>query len=175
MVIKIFPTDANDSSKKADPPPQKKHIMFTGGVKSISKMGFPCCMRIAKVRASYGEMGNQNIGGSNLDVNISYISEGLSWYNFSGGGAATSGAYVASKGNTNLTWESTTSTNFALDMGFMDNKLQATIDIFKNETTGLVAQDTKKISTTAIDAGAPYTNLGSMEANGFDLSLNYSD
>ena len=128
-----------------------------------------------KVRASYGEMGNQNIGGSNLDVNISYISEYLSWYNFNGSGGATAGAYVASKGNPNLTWESTTSTNFALDMGFMDNKLQATIDVFKNETTGLVAQDTQKISTTAIDAGAPYTNLGSMQSTGFDLSLDYSN
>jgi len=128
-----------------------------------------------KLRASYGEMGNQLIGGSNLDVNISYINEYLSWYNFSGSGGATSGAYVASKGNPNLTWESTTSTNFALDMGFMDNKLQATIDVFKNETTGLVAQDTQKISTTAIDAGAPYTNLGSMESTGFDLSLDYTD
>ena len=39
----------------------------------------------------------------------------------------------------------------------------------------LVAQDTLKISTTAIDAGAPYTNLGSMESTGFDLSVNYSD
>ena len=128
-----------------------------------------------KVRASYGEMGNQNIGGSNLDVNISYISEYLSWYNFNGSGGSTSGAYVASKGNPNLTWESTTSTNFALDMGFMDNKLQATIDVFKNETTGLVAQDTQKISTTAIDAGAPYTNLGSMKSTGFDLSLDYTN
>ena len=127
-----------------------------------------------KVRASYGEMGNQNIGGSNLDVNISYISEYLSWYNFNGSGGATAGAYVASKGNPNLTWESTTSTNFALDMGFMDNKLQATIDVFKNETTGLVAQDTQKISTTAIDAGAPFTNLGSMQSTGFDLSLDYT-
>ena len=45
-----------------------------------------------KVRASYGEMGNQNIGGSNLDVNISYISEYLSWYNFNGSGGATAGA-----------------------------------------------------------------------------------
>ena len=127
-----------------------------------------------KVRASYGEMGNQNIGGSNLDVNISYISEYLSWYNFNGSGGATAGAYVASKGNPNLTWESTTSTNFALDMGFLDNKLQATIDVFKNETTGLVAQDTQKISTTAIDAGAPFTNLGSMQSTGFDLSLDYT-
>ena len=45
-----------------------------------------------------------------------------------------------------------TSTNFAIDAGFLDNKLTATIDVFSNETTGLVAQDTQKISTTAIDA-----------------------
>jgi hypothetical protein len=60
-------------------------------------------------------------------------------------------------------------------MGFLDNKLTATIDVFSNETTGLVAQDTQKISTTAIDARAPYTNLGAMKSTGFDLSLNYSD
>ncbi|MDC6473461.1 TonB-dependent receptor, partial [Flavobacteriaceae bacterium] len=128
-----------------------------------------------KIRASYGELGNQQIGGSNLDVNISGLSEGTGFYAFSGSGGATAGAVIASKGNPLLTWETMTSTNFAFDMGFLDNKLTATIDVFSNETTGLVAQDTQKISTTAIDAAAPYTNLGSMKSTGFDLSLNYSD
>ena len=128
-----------------------------------------------KMRASWGELGNQQIGGSNLDVNISGLSEGTGFYAFSGSGGATPGAVIASKGNPLLTWETMTSTNFALDMGFLDNKLTATIDVFSNETTGLVAQDTQKISTTAIDAAAPYTNLGSMKSTGFDLSLNYSD
>ena len=128
-----------------------------------------------KMRASWGELGNQQIGGSNLDVNISGLSEGTGFYAFSGSGGATPGAVIGSKGNPLLTWETMTSTNFALDMGFLDNKLTATIDVFSNETTGLVAQDTQKISTTAIDASAPYTNLGSMKSTGFDLSLNYSD
>ena len=128
-----------------------------------------------KMRASWGELGNQQIGGSNLDVNISGLSEGTGFYAFSGSGGATPGAVIASKGNPLLTWETMTSTNFALDMGFLDNKLTATIDVFSNETTGLVAQDTQKISTTAIDAAAPYTNLGAMKSTGFDLSLNYSD
>ena len=128
-----------------------------------------------KMRASWGELGNQQIGGSNLDVNISGLSEGTGFYAFSGSGGATPGAVIASKGNPLLTWETMTSTNFALDMGFLDNKLTATIDVFSNETTGLVAQDTQKISTTAIDASAPYTNLGAMKSTGFDLSLNYSD
>ena len=128
-----------------------------------------------KMRASWGELGNQQIGGSNLDVNISGLSEGTGFYAFSGSGGATPGAVIASKGNPLLTWETMTSTNFALDMGFLDNKLTATIDVFSNETTGLVAQDTQKISTTAIDASAPFTNLGAMKSTGFDLSLNYSD
>jgi outer membrane receptor for ferric coprogen and ferric-rhodotorulic acid len=68
-----------------------------------------------------------------------------------------------------------TSKNFAIDAGFMDNKLTVTLDVFENVTNGLVAQDTQKISTTAIDASAPYTNLGSMKSSGFDFSLNYGD
>ena len=68
-----------------------------------------------------------------------------------------------------------TSKNFAIDAGFLDNKLTVVLDIFENVTEGLVAQDTQKISTTAIDASAPYTNLGSMKSSGFDMSLNYSD
>ena len=128
-----------------------------------------------KIRASYGELGNQQIGGSNLDVNISNLSEGTGFYAFSGSGGATAGAVIASKGNPLLTWETMTSTNFAIDAGFLDNRLTATIDVFSNETTGLVAQDTQKISTTAIDASAPFTNLGAMKSTGFDLSLNYAD
>ena len=130
---------------------------------------------VLKVRASYGEMGREDIGGSNLDVNISTLSEGVASYAFNGSGTTTFGAFVQSKGNPNLTWETTISTNFALDMAFLDNKLQATIDVFKNETVDLVAQDTNKISSTAIDAGAPFVNLGSMETSGFDLSLSYAD
>ena len=90
-------------------------------------------------------------------------------------GSATAGAVIASKGNPLLTWETMTSKNFAIDAGFFDNKMTMTLDIFENVTDGLVAQDTQKISTTAIDASAPFTNLGSMKSSGFDLSLNYTD
>jgi TonB-linked SusC/RagA family outer membrane protein len=128
-----------------------------------------------KLRLSYGELGNQQIGGSNLDVNISDQNEFIAYYNFQGAGLATPGATLISKGNPNLTWETMTAMNVAFDMGFFNNKLTATIDVFKNETNGLVGEDTNKISTTAIDSSAPFTNLGSMESSGFDLSLSYGD
>ncbi len=128
-----------------------------------------------KIRASYGELGNQEIGISNADVNISNINEFTGAYAFGGSGGATAGAVIASKGNPLLTWETMTSKNFAIDAGFFDNKMTMTLDVFENVTDGLVAQDTQKISTTAIDASAPYTNLGSMKSSGFDLSINYTD
>jgi TonB-linked SusC/RagA family outer membrane protein len=130
---------------------------------------------ILKLRLSYGELGNQQIGGSNLDVNISDQNEFIAYYNFNGAGLATPGATLISKGNPNLTWETMTAMNVAFDMGFLDNKLTATIDVFKNETNGLVGEDTNKISSTAIDSSAPFTNLGSMESTGFDFSLSYGD
>ena len=130
---------------------------------------------ILKLRLSYGELGNQQIGGSNLDVNISDQNEFIAYYNFQGSGLASPGATLISKGNPNLTWETMTAMNVAFDMGFFDNKLTATIDVFKNETNGLVGEDTNKISTTAIDSSAPFTNLGSMVSSGFDLSLSYGD
>ena len=128
-----------------------------------------------KIRASYGELGNQEIGISNADINISNINEFTGAYAFGGSGGATAGAVIAAKGNPLLTWETMTSKNFAIDAGFFDNKMTMTLDVFENVTDGLVAQDTQKISTTAIDASAPYTNLGSMKSSGFDLSLNYTD
>jgi TonB-linked SusC/RagA family outer membrane protein len=128
-----------------------------------------------KIRASYGELGNQEIGISNADINISNINEFTGAYAFGGSGGATAGAVIAAKGNPLLTWETMTSKNFAIDAGFFDNKMTMTLDVFENVTDGLVAQDTQKISTTAIDASAPYTNLGSMKSSGFDLSINYTD
>tara|TARA_B100000575_G_scaffold278377_1_gene265626 strand:- start:6917 stop:10003 length:3087 start_codon:yes stop_codon:yes gene_type:complete len=128
-----------------------------------------------KIRASYGELGNQQIGVSNADINISSVSENTAFYSFNGAGQASAGANLNAKGNALLTWETTIKQNIAFDMGFFDNKLTATIDVWKDTTKDLVSQDTQAISTTAIDASAPYVNLGELENSGFDLSLSYSD
>jgi len=128
-----------------------------------------------KLRASYGLLGNQSLTVSNPDVNISLLNEGLAFYPFNGQGNASAGAALASKGNPNLTWETMTATNFAVDLAMLDNKLTASIDIFSNETADLIAQDNSALSTTAIDAAAPYVNLGGMKSTGFDFSLGYGN
>ena len=142
----------------------------------ISDKFFPSgLVSTMKLRASYGILGNQSLTVSNPDTNISLLSENAAFYVFTGSGAATTGAALNSKGNPALTWEKTTSQNFAVDFGFFDNKLTATIDMFSNETQDLISQDNNLISSTAIDAAAPYVNIGSMETKGFDLSLGYQN
>lgn len=128
-----------------------------------------------KVRASYGLLGNQSLTVSNPDVNISLLDEGITFYPFNGQGSAAPGAALSSQGNPNLTWETMTATNFALDLALFDNKLTASVDIFNNVTKDLIAQDNSALSTTAMDADAPYVNLGGMKSNGFDLSLGYAN
>jgi len=128
-----------------------------------------------KLRASYGILGNQSLTVSNPDTNISFLSENAAFYPFNGSGASTTGAVLNSKGNPSLTWEKTTSQNFAIDLALLDNKLNVTLDMFSNETLDLISQDNNLISSTAIDAAAPYVNIGSMETKGFDLSLGYTN
>ena len=48
-----------------------------------------------KLRASYGELGNQEIGISNADINISNINEFTGAYAYGGSGGASAGAVIA--------------------------------------------------------------------------------
>ncbi|MCK5402119.1 MAG: TonB-dependent receptor, partial [Flavobacteriaceae bacterium] len=127
-----------------------------------------------KIKASYGELGNQTLPGENLTANVSALSESLANYSFNGTSIAT-GALLASVGNPDLRWETSVSTNFGVDFGLLDNKLNLGFEYFVIKTEDLIAPDNSLISTTAIDAAAPLVNLGDVENKGVDLSLGYSD
>tara|TARA_R110000868_G_scaffold156599_1_gene383548 strand:- start:33627 stop:36719 length:3093 start_codon:yes stop_codon:yes gene_type:complete len=82
-----------------------------------------------KLRASYGITGNDGIG------DYSYLNRLNSWGvtiapdNFVGG------TEPANLANPNLKWEETAQTNLGLDMGFFNDRLSATIDVYKKKTT----------------------------------------
>ena len=127
-----------------------------------------------KLRVSYGEIGNQSLPASNPDVNISALSESTAFYSFTGDrGSVSTGAALASVGNPNLRWETAVSQNIGLDFTMMDTKLSGSVDYFINTTKDLIVRDNSVISTTAIDAGAPFVNKGEVENKGVDLQLSY--
>ena len=127
-----------------------------------------------KLKASWGQLGNQSLPVANPTINISGLSEGLANYAVDGSAIAT-GALLSSVGNPNLKWETSIATNLGLEFGFFNNKLNFDIEWFNIETEDLITQDNSLISTTAIDAGAPYVNLGNVKNTGIDANLRYTD
>lgn len=127
-----------------------------------------------KVRASWGQLGNQSLPVANPGINISSVNEQQADYAFDGN-SVTVGAILSNIGNPDLKWETSVSSNLAFDLGFFDDALTLSADFYLIETEDLITQDFSLISSTAIDAAAPYVNVGNVENRGVDLVLGYAD
>lgn len=122
-----------------------------------------------KLRASWGQLGNQNI----KDNNYPYIgsvtqSNGTS---YTVGGQFAPGAAITSLVDPNISWETTTSTDIGLDIGLFNNALSFELDYFSKKTDKILVQ--LPISTTLGEVTAPIQNIGKMSNDGFEFSVNY--
>jgi TonB-dependent starch-binding outer membrane protein SusC len=124
-----------------------------------------------KLRASYGEVGNQDIRNYNFS-NLYGGSVGSTFYDINGsnGGLGTGYALTA-RGNASTVWESAKTTNFGLDAAFLNNSLTVVLDIYKRNTENLLYNPA--LPGTAGSASPPFINVGAMENTGFDLGLTY--
>ena len=123
-----------------------------------------------KLRAGYGRTGQQDLGQGYYDTQPRYVlgSSG-SQYLF---GNSPTGFIAGPQGyNSALTWETTNTYNAGLDLGFLDNRLTATIDVYQRTATDLLAR-------VNLPAGSNLTdrldaNIGSLRNRGIELGLNY--
>ena len=111
-----------------------------------------------KLRASYGQTGNNGISAS-----AAYST--LTTTNY-----ADEVAYIAGTfGNIDLGWEKTHSTDIAADLAFLDNRIQLSLDWYTKTTTGLlysVPVPSVFGTTSTMD------NLGSIYNTGIEIELN---
>jgi TonB-linked SusC/RagA family outer membrane protein len=126
-----------------------------------------------KIKASYGELGNQDVPG-NPTINQSELSKEFSFYGINGSAIST-GAKISDIGNPDLRWETSISTNLGVELGFLQDKLYVSAEVYKITTDGLINRDNTIIPTTGPDANAPFVNLGEIKNTGFDLGLGFSD
>jgi TonB-linked SusC/RagA family outer membrane protein len=136
-----------------------------------------------KLRASWGQNGNENIDPFQYLASISYGSnEELHWgstgwteYYFFGYDKAASpsiGAYPPILPNPDVSWETSEQLNLGLDMYFLNNKLQFTFDLYKKDTRDwLVVAPALRTNGT----GAPYINGGDVTNKGIELILGWND
>lgn len=116
-----------------------------------------------KLRLSYGETGNQGIG-SYRTLSILNIA------NYPYAGSLESGfAQVDWRGpvSKDLRWETTSQYNIGLDMGFLNNRINLTIDYYYKKTRDLL-QDVKIPNSTGF--GTMMVNSGHVTNQGLELS-----
>lgn len=124
----------------------------------------------AKLRASWGQNGNQSIDNFIYSSQIAYVFPGY----FFGDTKPVSGttAYPAKVPNPDVTWETSEQLNIGFDARLIDSRLGVTFDWYKKTTKDwlLVAP----ILGTA-GAGAPFVNGGDIQNSGVELVVNWND
>jgi len=115
-----------------------------------------------KLRASYGENGNQGIGRYS-----SFSRMTADAYVF---GATTAIAvYPSTLGNPSLAWEKTASTNIGIDFGLFNRRISGSIDIYKAKTTDVLVSRALPPTT---GYASVWTNIGAIDNKGIELEIN---
>jgi TonB-linked SusC/RagA family outer membrane protein len=121
-----------------------------------------------KLRASWGRLGNQQIGDFPY---VSSISLG-GGNNYIFNDVIYTGAVQSVLANNDIRWETSETTNFGADIGFMQGKFTITADYFIKNTDDLLL-----VLPIPLVAGLSpaESNAASTENKGFDLALTWRD
>lgn len=117
----------------------------------------------AKLRLSYGQIGNQAIspyGSLATADNAYYVSNGVTQIGYLPGGSLP---------NPNLKWETTTTLNIGLDFGILQNRINGTVEYYKSNTNDLLVN--RQVPSVLGYSSEP-SNLGEIQNKGFEASVN---
>jgi TonB-linked SusC/RagA family outer membrane protein len=125
---------------------------------------------MAKLRASYGGLGNQEFADYGY---VPLISSNTN-YVIGQPQALWPGAIQTAFANPNIKWESSKTFNVGTDLGFFDHKLYFTADYFIRKNTDILLQVPIPLSTGA-SSNPPYINAGQITNKGFEAALSYNN
>ena len=118
-----------------------------------------------KIRLGWGQTGNANIGGYKWGVALGVMPSAL-------------GQSYRPTGlpNESIQWETQEQIDFGIDLGFLNNRINLTIDWYKKESKDMLMKmqlpsylGTQGNGSSALSA--PYGNYGTMRNTGFEIEL----
>ncbi|WP_276496760.1 TonB-dependent receptor [Pontibacter litorisediminis] len=121
-----------------------------------------------KLRASYGSLGNQNISTNTFQQTMS-----IGRSDWLDNGQRLIYASAPSPLPKVVSWETTSTLNFGADLGFLRNRLMASIDLYEKKTEDMYLPGTPLPGV--FGAAEPRENLASLRNRGFDFSLSYNN
>lgn len=116
-----------------------------------------------KLRAGWGIVGNDQIG------NLAYLAQVGVSATYPIGATTYPGTYPSTIGDSNLKWEQTQQTDIALDVSFLQSRINLTAEVYNKKTTDLLLYLPIPYST-GLNTGI--RNVGAVRNNGLELSLN---
>ncbi|MEG0560922.1 MAG: TonB-dependent receptor, partial [Muribaculaceae bacterium] len=122
-----------------------------------------------KIRASYGELGNQSISGY-----YPYAASigGSPAYGYWFDKELSPGVAQIQLANEAITWEKSKQFDIGIDAGLFNNRLTVNFDYYVRNITNMLQQFPVPLF---VGMGAPWKNAGSMKNNGWELSLSWRD
>ncbi|MFS4418528.1 SusC/RagA family TonB-linked outer membrane protein [Maribacter sp. 2307ULW6-5] len=120
-----------------------------------------------KLRGSFGESGNFNLGDNYLIFNR--LSAGS---NYPFGGSLQPGVRPSQLGNRTISWETNDQLNVGLDVSLFNNKLDFTVDYYKKTTRDMLIR--AAIPAVGGGAEAPPQNLGRVLNRGVEFAVSYN-
>ncbi len=115
---------------------------------------------LLKVKVSFGQQGNDNIGNHYAYLDQYLITGTTDW----------SDGVLGYKGNPDITWETSNNFNVGIDFSFWQGKLDGTFDYFQRQTSDMLYN--KPVAPSNGYSSIPM-NVGSIRNSGLELELNY--
>ncbi|GHB72915.1 SusC/RagA family TonB-linked outer membrane protein [Persicitalea jodogahamensis] len=119
-----------------------------------------------KLKASYGVLGNQNIG------NYPYQQVLAAGRNYPFGNTLNIGAAYANYTDPNIKWESTTTFDLGVESGFFNNKLLFNVTYFDRQTDDILFRPSSSVSSV-LGVNIGETNTGAMSNKGWEFDLSH--
>ncbi|NME71195.1 SusC/RagA family TonB-linked outer membrane protein [Flammeovirga aprica] len=118
-----------------------------------------------KLRAGWGEVGNQSSAGNNdylstVTNNLRYVIDGQ----------VVEGRTPTTLSNPDLRWESAQMANVGIDAGFFNDQLTISAEYFIKDTKDMVVPQPVP---DYVGANSPNVNVGTMQNKGFEFAINY--
>ena len=129
-----------------------------------------------KFRASYGEIGDDNVAGRWLYMDT--------WSNGGSYRQALTGVnpahspynwwYQRQLGNKNVQWETATKLDIAADFALFGGLISGSFDYFKEKRSNILVDGGRRAVPSYFGTAAPVANLGKVDSEGFELDVRWS-
>ena len=132
-------------------------------------------LSLLKFRASYGEVGNDELQGRRFPyITLVGTDDGGSYTFGEFGSNKVLGYRILTLGTPYLTWEVAKKYDIGVDFSLFNDKITGTIDCFWDKRNDIFMQRNQMPLTTGLADQTPMANVGKMESYGWDGNIAYN-